>query len=533
MKKIAVSAFFIMIMLAVFSFPAYADDELAVSVTGYSNIEPGVSSTLTANVTGGYEPYTYLWSDEEESPSIIVMPDEDTEYSVKVTDVSGNTATGSFKVRVKNGLSVTIDGSGIVDEGGTVTLRAEAADGMAPYTYSWNTDPVQTGSSIEVSPTKATSYGVTVTDILGATASAHMLVKISADGKPVADADYSISLDMAGVDFGSAEEDYSTDKMEQKVRLTNAGDSSVTLKQPGSAYYQFTGVDGDTVLKAGDGVDIGILPKAELAAGDYSETIVFRTLQGTKVPLNASFTVLSPEVSENALPEFQNEDIYETKKYVYGQGAIILEIDDADEELKLGIIGTSDFVDAILTEDQKKAASEGGTITLRIRSELFSEGEVPQKEMELIDDAVSRFRTDEPLLQPGLYMDIAVSEKTDDGEWDSIEETASDITLAMQLPADFADKGRKFYLLRAHDGECKQVAVWESSDQDFRFTSNKFSLFGVAYVPVNASVSSDKAGSSGILQRAGLFLLVIVLVLVTAFLFYLKGRGKWTRKKNR
>jgi hypothetical protein len=98
---------------------------------------------------------------------------------------------------------------------------SSGAGGVAPYTYSWNTNPAQTGAS--VSGLKAGTYKVTVTDALNATTT--VTVNISEPAK----------LSLAAVAGTIASFGGTTD-----VTLTATG---------GSVPYEFTGTTSN--LKAG------------------------------------------------------------------------------------------------------------------------------------------------------------------------------------------------------------------------------------------------------------------------------------------
>ncbi len=55
----------------------------------YFGYGPESCTTITANVTGGTAPYTYLWSNGATTSSITVCPGSTTSYSVIVTDANG------------------------------------------------------------------------------------------------------------------------------------------------------------------------------------------------------------------------------------------------------------------------------------------------------------------------------------------------------------------------------------------------------------------------------------------------------------
>jgi len=61
----------------------------------------GASTTLTVNVvSGGLEPYSYLWSTGQTAVSIVVSPTQTTTYTVQVTDLVGQTNTASVIITI-------------------------------------------------------------------------------------------------------------------------------------------------------------------------------------------------------------------------------------------------------------------------------------------------------------------------------------------------------------------------------------------------------------------------------------------------
>ncbi|MCP4121575.1 MAG: HYR domain-containing protein [Bacteroidetes bacterium] len=124
----------------------------------------GNSGNVVSTVSGGTEPYTYLWSNSANTPSLIGVAAGS--YSVVVTDANGCSTT-SDEVTVNEPatpLSATIEvvnESGYGSQDGSVTVTASGGDG--PYEYAWNT-----GDDTEsVSNLSAGTFCVTVTDANG------------------------------------------------------------------------------------------------------------------------------------------------------------------------------------------------------------------------------------------------------------------------------------------------------------------------------------------------------------------------------
>jgi gliding motility-associated-like protein len=120
---------------------------------------------LTAGVTGGSNPYTYLWSNSMTTNSISGLCDGS--YSVTVTDANGCTNTATVSLTEPAAITATITPSnatcGIAD--GQVVLTNVAGGDGGPYTYLWSTGGVTT-TIINLLPA---TYTVTITDGAGCT----------------------------------------------------------------------------------------------------------------------------------------------------------------------------------------------------------------------------------------------------------------------------------------------------------------------------------------------------------------------------
>jgi hypothetical protein len=125
------------------------------------------SGTITAQVSGGTTPYTYSWSTVPTQTTIGVTDLHSGYYTFTVTDVNGCTASQGRFVSQPSALAVTAsvisDPSSIGASDGSIA--SAASGGTTPYTYSWNSAPVQTTDTATNLP--AGTYIVTVTDSNG------------------------------------------------------------------------------------------------------------------------------------------------------------------------------------------------------------------------------------------------------------------------------------------------------------------------------------------------------------------------------
>jgi len=150
----------------------------ASAVSNPDTIPVGGVTTLTATGTGGWGAYTYTWSTGQTTQSIKVSPSSTTTYTVTIGDGLGQVSSPA-SVTVTVAPPVTVSACAepeVVALGGSSTLRANVSGGKGPYQYLWSTGGL--GASIEVSPTRTTLYGVTVSDALGQVGHASVTVTV-------------------------------------------------------------------------------------------------------------------------------------------------------------------------------------------------------------------------------------------------------------------------------------------------------------------------------------------------------------------
>ena len=179
----------------------------------------GNLTTLTATVIGA-TPASFLWSPGGAiTQSIEIAPNTTTVYTVTVT-VGGSNPSASVTVFV-NSKPVANAGADItIAPAGSGILTGSASNGTAPYSYSWNTTPVQTTANATVSATANAyeTYSLTVTDAYGCTSSADNATVT------VANTGYTVSGNVA----------YANLVNNQMHNVT------VTLKQDGTTMYSTT-----------------------------------------------------------------------------------------------------------------------------------------------------------------------------------------------------------------------------------------------------------------------------------------------------
>lgn len=164
------------ILTLIVNYNCYSDtviDTLTVSSCGPIVTVPsdticyGACTSLTATGTGGSPPYTFTWT-----PNIgsgpgphQVCPTSTTVYSVLITDASNDTSSTTATVLVNPLPVLAMSSTSVLCNGGNTGAAIVSAAGISPFTYSWNTNPVQITDT--ASNLSAGNYVVVVTDTNG------------------------------------------------------------------------------------------------------------------------------------------------------------------------------------------------------------------------------------------------------------------------------------------------------------------------------------------------------------------------------
>ncbi|WP_333667244.1 T9SS type A sorting domain-containing protein, partial [Flavobacterium sp.] len=133
------------------------------------------NGSVTATAIGGTAPYTILWSTG--STNFTVTGLAAGSYTALITDAHGCTTTVSATITQPQALALSFVTSNVTCYDGFGTAKVTVTGGTAPYTYSWNSTPVQTTQTASL---QVGTYTVTVKDAKGCTVSGIVSIKLLA-----------------------------------------------------------------------------------------------------------------------------------------------------------------------------------------------------------------------------------------------------------------------------------------------------------------------------------------------------------------
>jgi len=148
------------------SFTVQASDAPVISTIAITNVTcfGGNNGGAALNVTGGVQPYTWIWQggvSSGASAANLVAGN----YNVTVTDVTGCSSFHLVSISQPDILTASVNVPVAICIGQQATVTAGVSGGVPPYSYSWSTGSIQ--SQINISPAVTSTYTLSVSDANG------------------------------------------------------------------------------------------------------------------------------------------------------------------------------------------------------------------------------------------------------------------------------------------------------------------------------------------------------------------------------
>ncbi len=150
--------------------------QLVINTSTVSSTCGANNGSATVSVGGGTPNYSYNWNTIPAQSTLTASNINAGNYIVIVTDANGCTDSTTANVNDLGGPTVTIPTFTNVSCNGAAdgTAQSNVVGGTMPYTYSWNTSPIQTTPN--ATGLNAQTYSVTVTDSNGCITAASITI---------------------------------------------------------------------------------------------------------------------------------------------------------------------------------------------------------------------------------------------------------------------------------------------------------------------------------------------------------------------
>ncbi len=188
-----------------------------------------------------------------------------------------------------------------------------------------------------------------------------------------------------------------------------------------------------------------------------------------------------PEKDSADAGQTEKEPQVERKEVQIGDGTVIVTVVYEEEKCTATVADAEKVVKAVLTPDQQKLVNSGETIEIRIDVTDIS-AQVPEQDKEVIEGGIEAYREEVPGLVLGMYVDISMFIRIGEGGWNAITATEEPIEVIIGIPESLQEKGRVYYIIRAHDGVHTFMSDMDDDPYTITVSTDMFSSYAIAYV---------------------------------------------------
>ena len=203
------------------------------------------------------------------------------------------------------------------------------------------------------------------------------------------------------------------------------------------------------------------------------EDVTIDKLQPEVPPVNPE----QPELEKEDVVYVPEEEIHEQVK---GEATGLVD-KITDSETTTDVVEEGIISEETLDKVQQAIEDEEEIIT-ELVIENKKHDDVEETAKELVESTLNKVMegTESIIAQ---YLDIKIVLKTEESneELGTLNKLSEEITLTFEIPDEWKKEGRKFHVIRVHEGKTDVLDVWENEDGSVSFKTDRFSTYALVY----------------------------------------------------
>ena len=143
----------------------------------------------------------------------------------------------------------------------------------------------------------------------------------------------------------------------------------------------------------------------------------------------------------------------------------------SDDDIYPSYTNLTSVVENVMTTDDLMTLVEGGTENVSVSLTEMSNNDVAPADEKIMKNAVGQ--------KPLQYFDLSMH-KTVNGYTENIHELSDSMEVVIEIPDEIYKSGKKYCVLRVHDGELKVLPDLDDDPKTITFRTDRFSTYAIA-----------------------------------------------------
>ena len=144
-----------------------------------------------------------------------------------------------------------------------------------------------------------------------------------------------------------------------------------------------------------------------------------------------------------------------------------------------GVLSSNALMNACLTEQEKAELLSGMNKEIRVTFHIATEAEITSEEVALMMASLEQYEKEKPGISFGNYVRITFEKKNTMGEWESLNQLYNDVTLYLDVPADFQTVTGTLWMLQVKEGESSLHKDQDNYKELLTFVTSGSSIYGL------------------------------------------------------
>ncbi|MEG0276416.1 MAG: Ig-like domain-containing protein [Coprobacillus sp.] len=163
------------------------------------------------------------------------------------------------------------------------------------------------------------------------------------------------------------------------------------------------------------------------------------------------------------------------------------------DDIKVGSTVSEKTMSKATVDAVKKALTEGKEITSKVEAKTIEVNAVEKATVSKVEELVTKLeKAGNTKATIAQFLDLSVLLMADNTKLGTLNELSKPIEFTIAMPEDLQKDGRKYYVVRVHEGVAEKLETILNEDGSITFKTDKFSTYALVYEDVTTPSNKDE-----------------------------------------